>query len=51
MFVSASLINIGKLFPVSRISPNPMKLPALLLLAAASISYAADPALTIYNGG
>ena len=28
-----------------------MKLPALLLLAAASISYAADPALTIYNGG
>ena len=31
--------------------PNPMKLPALLLLAAASVSYAADPALTIYNGG
>lgn len=31
--------------------PNPMKLPALLLLAAASASYAADPALTIYNGG
>jgi len=28
-----------------------MKLPALLLLAAASISFAADPALTIYNGG
>jgi hypothetical protein len=28
-----------------------MKLPALLLLAAASFSYAADPALTIYNGG
>ncbi len=28
-----------------------MKLSALLLLAAASISYAADPALTIYNGG
>jgi hypothetical protein len=28
-----------------------MKLPALLLLAAASASYAADPALTIYNGG
>jgi hypothetical protein len=28
-----------------------MKLPALLLLAAASVSYAADPALTIYNGG
>ena len=27
-----------------------MKLPALLLLAA-SVSYAADPALTIYNGG
>ncbi len=33
------------------IYPNPMKLPALLLLAAASVSYAADPALTIYNGG
>ena len=31
--------------------PNPMKLPALLLLAAASVSFAADPALTIYNGG
>ena len=30
---------------------NPMKLPALLLLAAASVSFAADPALTIYNGG
>ena len=28
-----------------------MKLPALLLLAAASVTYAADPALTIYNGG
>jgi len=28
-----------------------MKLPALLLLAAASFSFAADPALTIYNGG
>ena len=28
-----------------------MKLPALLLLAAASVSYAADPARTIYNGG
>ena len=28
-----------------------MKLPALLLLAAASASFAADPALTIYNGG
>lgn len=28
-----------------------MKLPALLLLAAASVSIAADPALTIYNGG
>jgi hypothetical protein len=28
-----------------------MKLPALLLLAAAAISFAADPALTIYNGG
>ena len=29
----------------------PMKLPAFLLLAAASVSFAADPALTIYNGG
>jgi hypothetical protein len=28
-----------------------MKLPAFLLLAAASASFAADPALTIYNGG
>jgi len=28
-----------------------MKLPALLLLAAASVSFAADPALTIYTGG
>ena len=28
-----------------------MKLPTLLLLAAASVSFAADPALTIYNGG
>jgi len=28
-----------------------MKLPALLLLATASVSLAADPALTIYNGG
>jgi hypothetical protein len=28
-----------------------MKLPAFLLLAAASVSFAADPALTIYNGG
>jgi len=28
-----------------------MKLPALLLLAVASVSFAADPALTIYNGG
>jgi len=28
-----------------------MKLPALLLLAAASSAFAADPALTIYNGG
>ena len=28
-----------------------MKLPALLLLAAAAVSFAADPALTIYNGG
>ena len=31
--------------------PIPMKLPAFLLLAAASASFAADPALTIYNGG
>ncbi len=28
-----------------------MKPPAFLLLAAASVSFAADPALTIYNGG
>ena len=28
-----------------------MKLPAFLLLATASVSFAADPALTIYNGG
>ena len=28
-----------------------MKLPALLLLAAASATFAADPALPIYNGG
>ena len=28
-----------------------MKLPTLILLAAASVSFAADPALTIYNGG
>jgi hypothetical protein len=28
-----------------------MKLTALLLLAAASVSFAAEPALTIYNGG
>ncbi len=28
-----------------------MKLSALLLLAAATVSFAADPALTIYNGG
>jgi hypothetical protein len=28
-----------------------MRLPALLLLAAATASFAADPALTIYNGG
>ena len=28
-----------------------MKLPTVLLLAAASVSFAADPALTIYNGG
>ena len=28
-----------------------MKIPTLLLLAAAAVSFAADPALTIYNGG
>ena len=28
-----------------------MKFPAFLLLAAASVSFAADPALTIYSGG
>ena len=28
-----------------------MKLPAFLLLAAAAVSFAAEPALTIYNGG
>jgi len=28
-----------------------MKLPVLLLLAGASVAFAADPALTIYNGG
>jgi hypothetical protein len=28
-----------------------MKLPAFLLLAAAAVSFATDPALTIYNGG
>ena len=45
------LISIGKLLPIPRLYPNPMKLPAFLLLAAASVSFAADPALTIYNGG
>jgi len=28
-----------------------MKAPVLLLLAAASVGFAADPALTLYNGG
>ena len=42
---------MGNLVSLPNIFPIPMKLPALLLLAAASVSYAADPALTIYNGG
>jgi hypothetical protein len=42
---------MGKVVSLPNIFPNPMKLPALLLLAAASASFAADPALTIYNGG
>ena len=42
---------MGKVVSLPNIIPIPMKLPALLLLAAASVSYAADPALTIYNGG
>jgi hypothetical protein len=42
---------MGKVVSLPNIFPNPMKLPALLLLAAASVSFAADPALTIYNGG
>ena len=42
---------MGKVVSLPNIFLIPMKLPALLLLAAASFSYAADPALTIYNGG
>ena len=42
---------MGKVVCLPNAFPNPMKLPALLLLAAASASFAADPALTIYNGG
>lgn len=42
---------MGNLVTLPNTFPNPMKLPALLLLAAASASFAADPALTIYNGG
>ena len=42
---------MGNVVSLPNAFPNPMKLPALLLLAAASVSYAADPALTIYNGG
>ena len=42
---------MGKVVSLPNIIPIPMKLPALLLLAAASFSFAADPALTIYNGG
>jgi hypothetical protein len=42
---------MGKVVSLPNIFPIPMKLPALLLLAAASFSFAADPALTIYNGG
>ena len=42
---------MGKVVSLSDTFTIPMKLPALLLLAAASASFAADPALTIYNGG
>ena len=42
---------MGNLVTLPNTFPNPMKLPAFLLLAAASASFAADPALTIYNGG
>jgi hypothetical protein len=42
---------MGNVVSFPQTFPNPMKLPALLLLAAASVSFAADPALTIYNGG
>ncbi len=42
---------MGNLVTLPNTFPNPMKLPAFLLLAAAAVSFAADPALTIYNGG
>ena len=42
---------MGKVVSLPNIIPIPMKPPAFLLLAAASVSFAADPALTIYNGG
>jgi hypothetical protein len=42
---------MGKVVSLANIFFIPMKLPALLLLAASSVSFAADPALTIYNGG
>ena len=42
---------MGNLVSLPNTFPIPMKLPAFLLLAAASASFAADPALTIYNGG
>ena len=42
---------MGKVVSLSDTFPIPMKLPALLLLAASAASFAADPALTIYNGG
>ena len=42
---------MGKVVSLPDTFPIPMKLPALLLLAAAAVSFAADPALTIYNGG
>ena len=42
---------MGKVVSLPNIYLIPMKLPALLLLAAASFSFAADPALTMYNGG
>ena len=42
---------MGKVVSLPDTFPIPMKLPALLLLAASAASFAADPALTIYNGG